>query len=670
MSGSGKKVCKNIVLVAFLSIALCFMKINAAKAGVFDSNGSGNLWGDYSMSSLPGGTNYYGYPGFLGIMWLCPGGMGPYGMGQYNNLLANLTGFGPLAMINQGMGFSNWNNAPSEAAFGFGGAPVYQAAAQCGGHGLSADKYEYLPGDFHQHTLYTDGATPFFTQAQKNDMRLDWWANSEHGGGINRDGDGIFWDTYSINPILGDQEMSDDHQVMWRWQSLRDFAYPDILTARWMYPDKTIISGLEWNVPSHEHCSTAIYQYNNTATLISEFEYRFDESDSDTSRDGEASLLSGFGPLSKTNVTKDDAISAVKFMQALKDQGLGDAWVVPAHIERQQAYTVADFRDWNNAGPDVAFGFEGTPGHQADSDRGGFGSDADGGCTYGGTGVYSAKVGGLWDALLGEGRNFWNFASSDYHDHWSNGGGDFYPGEYQKEYNYINTSNPDKYQAVVDGLRSGNSWYVEGDLIDKLIFTARNAKGDVAAMGQTLKVAPGEKITISIQVNDPQGVNNCPLDMDNPSLAQIGIYQALNAPMLDHIDLIAGDVTGHMDPNTADYAKNTNETAKVINTFTTNNNNGREIMFTITHVVQEDQYFRLRGTNLPAKVPYETDKDANPLPDTEAKDHIYGGMNEEDLVTRLFPGVTVTSNNCLAEVAEAYADLWFYSNPIFVKVVK
>ena len=58
------------------------------------------------------------------------------------------------------------------------------------------------------------------------------------------------------------------------------------------------------------------------------------------------------------------------------------------------------------------------------------------GGTYGGVGYYSAKVGGLWDALLGEGRRWFNFANSDYHKHCTAGGDDFYPGEYQKTYVY------------------------------------------------------------------------------------------------------------------------------------------------------------------------------------------------------------------------------------------
>ena len=83
---------------------------------------------------------------------------------------------------------------------------------------------------------------------------------------------------------------------MWRWQSLRDFAYPDILDTRALYPDKRIFSGLEWNVPGHEHCSTAIVAKD--ASAISAFEYQFDKSDTDTVPDGE---VTPYGTLTKMN---------------------------------------------------------------------------------------------------------------------------------------------------------------------------------------------------------------------------------------------------------------------------------------------------------------------------------------------------------------------------------
>ena len=77
-------------------------------------------------------------------------------------------------------------------------------------------------------------------------------------------------------------------------------------------------------------------------------------------------------------------------------------------------YDIRDFRDFNNAAPSVCFGFESMPGHQKEGQRGGYGPGAISGGTFGGCGAYAAQVGGLWDALLGEGRHWWLFASPDY----------------------------------------------------------------------------------------------------------------------------------------------------------------------------------------------------------------------------------------------------------------
>lgn len=542
------------------------------------------------------------------------------------------------------------------------------------------DKFAYLSGDFHQHSLYTDGGRPFFEIMRQNDVHgLDWWANSEHGGSRNRDGVGKFWDTYDPNPILGDVATSGGHQVMWRWQSLRDFVYPDIKTFRSYFPHRTVISGLEWNVPGHEHCSTAIYQYDDTANAISEFEFRFDKADRDTSRNGEPGLLGDM--LSKTNSTKDDAIAAVEWMQAMKDAGIGDAWVVPAHVERAHSYWIEDFRNWMDAGPDVAIGFEGAPGHQTSSDRG-FGRGSLGGGTYGGTGFYVATVGGLWDGLLAEGRKFYNFVSSDYHWHWGDGGSDFWPGEYQKTYTYMNAKAKDKIKAVFKGNRSGNSWNVQGDLIDELQFTA-SSQGETAMMGQTLKVAKGKPVTIKIKVRDPETPNNSPFEFNNPSLAQIGIEQPLNMPELDHIDVIGGTITGYApetnpdDPAATDYGTD----AQVIQTFY--REYGREkkdgyLVFVMKFWPRDDMFIRLRGTNLPANVPYETDAAGNPLADSEANDNIYQLMETEEggyngLTNKLLnlylnDDLRISDISSLDDVVEAYADLWFYSNPIFIKV--
>jgi hypothetical protein len=85
---------------------------------------------------------------------------------------------------------------------------------------------------------------------------------------------------------------------------------------------------------------------------------------------------------------------------------------------------------------------------------------------------------------------------------------------------------------------------------------------------------------------------------------------------------------------------------------------------------ETSMFIRLRGTNLPAGVPFETDSMGNPLADYEASDNIYAPMNPMELEEKLFEGVEIDTNSKLDEVAEAYADLWFYSNPIYIEVVE
>ena len=137
------------------------------------------------------------------------------------------------------------------------------------------------------------------------------------------------------------------------------------------------------------------------------------------------------------------------------------SYYVPAHLERagqfnpdgNNGFNVEHLRDFNNAAPRVAFGFETQPGHGASDGRGeyfplrnnigGVPTDSVGGTTFGGTGVYGALVGGVWDALLGEGRNCWFFASSDWHNRGSFGPDDrrstqdFFPGEYQRNFTLV-----------------------------------------------------------------------------------------------------------------------------------------------------------------------------------------------------------------------------------------
>jgi len=502
----------------------------------------------------------------------------------------------------------------------------------------------YLTGDFHQHTTYTDGSyTIGHMMSKNNQFGLNWWANSEHGGGFTTNArvtgkdsnTTAYWDGYTPNPILGTSAMSNGHQVMWRWQMLRDSSFTEILKARLLYPSKMILQSYEMNVPGHEHGSMGLITNQFTATPncnpLAQFEFMFDGSDAD---------LTGGVAQGWTKSTLSGHAKTIEALTWLQTNYPTSSYLVPAHPERKPAssgYSIAGFRDMNNSAPSVCFGFESMPGHQKDPGRGGYTSTAQGGGTFGGTGYFSAKVGGMWDAMLSEGRNFWLFANSDCHDE----AGDFYPGEYQKNYTFTTGKTA---QNIIDGLRSGNTWVVQGDLIDSLIYNVETigTQKKSAVMGSNLVIAKGQSVKITIKARDPQGIN-------------YNTYSVYNNPVLNHIDIIKGKNKGKVQPTDPNYNVDNVATTSVIARFDAtggvtdsknivsnpwkNLGNGWVEMSLIVPNVTDSVYFRLRGSNLGLNVTNETDADGNPLAD--------GLMGAND-------------------ATKAFADLWFYSNPIFV----
>ncbi|MFA6283019.1 MAG: hypothetical protein WCT30_00920 [Desulfurivibrionaceae bacterium] len=511
--------------------------------------------------------------------------------------------------------------------------------------GNARENGRWLTGDFHNHTLLTDGgiaAEDVFSHAFR--FGLDWLANSEHGGAFGRGPGGQPWPaakiTFPGEPPAG---------KMWRWQSLLQYSFPLISKARATYPNKLIVQGYEWNVPTHEHASVGIIDTAEAGGMvIARHEYLFDGDDTGATSDGYLAV--------EGKQLQNDHAKAVAGVAWLEKNYRESGYCVLNHPSRRLKYSIGDLRDLNDAAPHVAFGFEGFPGHQKAGSRGNYDQgpflDAAGNDitnqarTYGGADLMLAKIGGPWDALLGEGREFYTFANSDFH----NPENDFWPGEYTKNHTFVHDRNQDgKYSQLelLEGMRSGNSFIVHGDLISGLLFTAK-AQGNEAEMGTTLQVAAGSEVTITIGFKTPARNNHG------------------EAVTVDHIDLIAGKMTGRIprllgDGATLnpDYEKDTNETTRVIATFTRKDwqpgkqsnttgkkekalsaSNGWRTVSYHVRQIEHDMYFRLRGTNLRCGGE-ETDGKCNPL-----NDELAGANNQN----------------------KAYADLWFYSNPLFVRV--
>jgi len=611
---------------------------------------------------------------------------------------------------------------------------------------------------------------------------------------------------------------------MWRWQSLQSFQY-QVMEDQAVNKRLPLFLGLESVVSGHEHTSMSVITGQMPATIdnrplngaalgnanaLAQWSYCFDRGDTDNSRgttnnwncaltlgdagDTDGSLYAPpagttFDATAKKITTNSGNAGHLKTVEAIKwmakYHGAG-SYYIPAHLERagpfnpsgSNGFNVEHLRDFNNASSTVAFGFETQPGHGASSDRGeyfqarnggfpantpgGTVQDSVGGTTYGGTGVYGAQVGGVWDALLGEGRRWWFFASSDWHNRGIFGGDDrrstqdFQPGEYQKTYALVrNGTDKLRPQTIVDGLRSGNAFAASGALVDRVGFvactgiTAAQASAlalasavnnssvesqPCANMGEKLVVANGAQVVVAIAVRNPSGPGNnqanfAPYSFPNPSLLQAGVnvVQPINKPVLDHVDLIRGLVVSTpKQPTDANYAGTwpfdwltralagtatgdlqndsvvppaaKNLTAAVVSTYSGSAANWQsqvgsdgktyQVMTYTVPAATASQYLRLRGSNLPANVPWETDASGNPLPDyyTNTTNNSTQlripcttvGTNVPSLGVRA-PSVRVIDGcpshlpvvggqRMVAYDVAAWADLWFYSNPIYIQV--
>ncbi|OYW76795.1 MAG: phosphoesterase, partial [Asticcacaulis sp. 32-58-5] len=127
-----------------------------------------------------------------------------------------------------------------------------------------------------------------------------------------------------------------------------------------------------------------------------------------------------------------------------------------------------------------------------------------------------------------------------------------------------------------------------------------------ANVGDTAQVKAGQVVTLKVRLRDPAGPN---ANSDQPELKRV--------------DVIMGDITGK-----ADVKADSNPTTRVIKRFTAADwtRDGEVITFTYSFKAERDGYIRLRGTSTDELEPQADALGENPWP-----------------------------------------DLWFYSNPIFIR---
>ena len=132
-------------------------------------------------------------------------------------------------------------------------------------------------------------------------------------------------------------------------------------------------------------------------------------------------------------------------------------------------------------------------------------------------------------------------------------------------------------QTIVDGLRSGNVFTTGGQLIDRLGFRGLHRQGRRRSCGELAANAAVNKTDVhrrrlrhdgreadgAVGLGHRRRRSRCATRRGrtsrrtrfaNPSLLQVGINQPINMPVLDHIDLIGGLVTGYRTPGAPDYA--------------------------------------------------------------------------------------------------------------------
>ena len=383
----------------------------------------------------------------------------------------------------------------------------------------------------------------------------------------------------------------------------RDQAYPELVKARRAVPSVVHFYGMELNTPGAEHSSVIVPHNAAERDVLFGIESRYDHREP--------------WPANRDWNTETRMVEALKYLAQIPAPPVvivnHPARTAPA-IGQYGLVTPGELRNWNDAAPRVAVGMEGAPGHQAGALNAKAQADPDDAFrgsyrrapTMGGYDQLTARLGGFWDSMLAEGRRWWITSTSDSHRHYSEGGNDFWPGEYSKTY----VKAVKQPEDVLDGLRHGRIFTVLGDLVSELDVTVQTSDGHSRAeIGGTLNVKPGSDVTVVIRLRDPSGANV------GGKLSDVA-----------RVDLILGDVTGPV----ADRATDRSPTTRVERRFTAKDwtrDGERLAMVHTLRNVTGPLYLRVRGTN---------GAELEPTPDTAGED--------------------------------PWSDLWFYANPVFIAV--
>ncbi|OAH15913.1 PHP domain-containing protein [Streptomyces jeddahensis] len=514
------------------------------------------------------------------------------------------------------------------AAFAAGAAlPAGQAYAATGGND---PELAYLVGDHHNHSVYSHDAKYTFSQiaAAAAGYGLDWMVFTEHS---------------NVGHAKYGAQLENEQ----------------ILQARADNPRQLIFQGLEWYIPGAEHCTVFTAPGPNEVDVLTRFE---------TAYDGKLLGYTAGAPDDPATARNEGhAVAALKWLAEQRRTGyVDDVLVLANHPMRLGIDSPHEMRNWRDAAPGIMIGMEGAPGAQgaalpgwrgANSIRGEYenapsanswaGYPRDAYLTYGGFDWATATVGGLWDAMLAEGKLFTITSNSDVHrvvfDTWKNGdwapgenfdttgrlpdpvnttepqpGSDFWPGQFSRTHVGVTGYG---YRSVMAGLRAGRVWVDHGHLVDGIDVRVQGAdgRGRGATLGGRLHVRRGERITLSVTVTTASRRN------------PYGIL-----PELAHVDVVRGAVRGPVADRDEWRAPDT----RVTHTWDVSGRTGTYTLTLPVGAAEESFYLRLRGS----------DGKRNGAGYLGAAIDPHGPVTHE-------PGN-----------GNPWLDTWFYTNPVFVEV--
>ncbi len=485
-------------------------------------------------------------------------------------------------------------------------------------------------GDHHIHSVYSHDAKYTFSRLARAgaEYGLDWMVFNEHSN----------FGHASYGARLEHQE---------------------ILKARAANPRQLIFQGLEWYIPAAEHATVFAAPGPHEVDLLTQFELAYD---------GKLLGYTAGSPTSPDTARNEaHAVKAVQWLAERRRTGyVDDVLVLANHPLRLGIDSPHEMRNWRDAAPEIMIGMEGAPGAQGGGIPGWVGSGQQRGeyvnkpsensfagypedayVLYGGFDWMTATVGGMWDAMLAEGRLFTITTNSDVHrvvfDTWKNGdwapgqnfddtghvpdpvdtgtpqpGGDFWPGQFSRTHVGVTRYG---YRSVMAGLRAGRVWLDHGHLLDGLDVRLKrdHDHGAGVTLGGRIRVRKGDRLTLSVTVATASRPN------------AHGIL-----PELAHVDVIRGAVRGPAADRDAWRAPDT----KVVRTVDVSGRKGTYTLRIPLTAGDESFYVRLRGSD--------------------------GNRNGAGYL-----GAAIDPHGPIPHVpgnGDPWVDTWFYSNPVFVDV--